>query len=60
MGLQAARVSTQAGLTEAVSSGIETPELIEVFTDRSTNPSIHMTVHKAVAVSLDAALERQL
>jgi 2-succinyl-5-enolpyruvyl-6-hydroxy-3-cyclohexene-1-carboxylate synthase len=60
MGLPAVMVSTRAELAGAVAPGIDTPELIEIFTDRSANPSVHMIVHKAAALALAASLGRQL
>jgi len=52
MGLAARRLSSQRDLQEALRAPIEAPELIEIVTERATNPGYHQIILKAVALAL--------
>jgi 2-succinyl-5-enolpyruvyl-6-hydroxy-3-cyclohexene-1-carboxylate synthase len=52
MGVTSRSVSSRANLQEALAKPIETPELIEIMTDRSANLDHHKIVRKTVALAL--------
>jgi 2-succinyl-5-enolpyruvyl-6-hydroxy-3-cyclohexene-1-carboxylate synthase len=52
MGLASRTVTSRGELADALRNQIETPELIEIVTDRSTNLGHHQIVRKAVTLAL--------